>query len=151
MERWEATLNQALKQVELAKIEELYIRVPFIGMAIENFLKAVLMNAGKYVDVSRGGDRHHICLELFRKIKNEGCLDNNLIEEMYKILINNRLIYTDQSLLNVETTAGFYPNIRYPIETDGVWISIVENLSPEILQEKYELLIKFSELIRQNL
>lgn len=151
MERWEATLSMAFQQVKQANSEDLDIRIQRMGMAIENFLKAVLMKAGKYVDVSRGGDRHHICLELFRKIKNEGCLDNNVIGEMDKILINNRLIYTDQSLLNVETTAGFYPNIRYPIETDGVWISIVENLSPEILQEKYELLIKFSELIRQNL
>jgi len=151
MERWEATLSMAFQQVKQANSEDLDIRIQRMGMAIENFLKAVLMKAGKYVDVSRGGDRHHICLELFRRIKNEGCLDNNVIGEMDKILINNRLIYMDQSLLNVETTAGFYPNIRYPIETDGVWISIVENLSPEILQEKYELLIKFSELIRQNL
>lgn len=60
----------------------------------------------------------------------EGCLEEDIIKEMAEILIDNRLIYMDQKLLNVETTVGFYPNIRYPIEANGDWISLVEHLSP---------------------
>ena len=151
MERWEATLSIALQQVEQARSEDLDIKIQRAGMAIENLLKAVLMKAGKYIDESRSGDRHHKCIELFGKIKVENILDENIIKEMEEILIVNRLIYMDQKLLNTETTAGFYPNIRYPFEVEGVWLSIVEHLSPEILEEKYELLIKFSDLIKQNL
>ena len=151
MERWEATLSLAFQQIEQARSKDLDIKIQRTGMAIENLLKAILMKAGKYIDESRSGDRHHICLELYRKIKKERCLNKSIIEEMEKILIDNRLIYMDQKLLNCETTAGFYPNIRYPIEREGVWIAIVEHLSPEILQEKYKLLIKFKDLIKQNL
>jgi hypothetical protein len=120
-------------------------------MAIENLLKAVLMKACKYVDESRSGDRHHKCLKLFKKIMKEDCLEENIIKEMEEILIDNRLVYLDQKLLNTETTAGFYPNIRYPYKVDGVWVSVVEHLSPEILQEKYELLIRFRDLIKESL
>lgn len=151
MERWEVALRLALQQVEQARSKDLDIKIQRTGMAIENLLKAVLMKAGKYVDESRGGDRHHICRKLYRKIKKEGCLEKEIIEEMEKILIDNRLIYMDQKLLNCETTAGFYPNIRYPIEVEGGWIAIVEHLSPKALQEKYKLLIKFRDLIKQNL
>jgi len=109
------------------------------------------MKAGKYVDESRGGERHHICFELLRKIKKEGCLDKNIIKKMEEILIGEKLIYMDQKLLNKETTAGYYPNIRYAIDVNGVWISLVEHLSPEILQQKYKLLIKFRDLIKENI
>ena len=151
MERWEATISLALQQVEQARSEDLDIKIQRAGMAIENLLKAVLMKVGKYIDESSSGDRHHKCIKLYRKIKEEGCIDENIIKEMEEILIDNRLIYMDQKLLNTETTAGFYPNIRYPFEVEGVWISIVEHLSPEILKEKYELLIKLRDLIKGNL
>ena len=151
MERWKATLKLAIRQVEQSKNKDLDIKVQRIGMAIENFLKAVLMKAGKYVDESRNGDRHHICIKLFRKIKKEGCFDENIIDELERILIDNRLIYMDQKFLNTNTTAGFYPNLRYSTEVDGVWISHVEYLSPKILQEKCKQLIKFRDLIKQNL
>ena len=95
MKRWKVTLKMAIKQVDIADNEDLDIRVQYSGMAIENFLKSILMKSGKYVDEHRNGDRHHICLELYNKIKREGCLDSEIISEIEDILINKRLIYMD--------------------------------------------------------
>jgi len=151
MERWEATLEMATKLVDLSKNQDVYTKIQSIGTAIENILKSILMKANCFKDNSFRGDKHHKCFILYEKIKNNECLDRHVIQKIEQILIKDRLIYMDQKLLNCDTTAGYYPNIRYPIKVNGTWISIVEELNEEVLQEKHKLLIKLLYIIKKNL